>query len=90
MVKRENISYLLFFGVEFDQLLQEDHKKGDTDHAHEAHTDASNSSKMGFRVEISVAYGSHCDKAHPQRIEEIAKVLRVAFKRIGLFARLHD
>jgi hypothetical protein len=45
---------------------------------------------MGFGVEISVAYGSHCDKAHPQRIEEIAKVLRVAFKRIGLFARLHD
>jgi hypothetical protein len=72
-------AYLLLLGVEFDELLEEDDEEGDTDHAYETHTHSRETTQVGLRVIVAVAYGSHSHEAHPQGVDEVPKVLGVIF-----------
>lgn len=72
-------AYLLLLGIEFDELLEEDDEEGDTDHAYETHTHTRETTQVGFRVIVPVAYGSHSNETHPQGVDEVTEVLGVIF-----------
>jgi hypothetical protein len=71
----------LLFGIEFDELLQEDDEEGRTDHAHDADGHTGQPAQVRPRVEISIAHGSHGDKAHPEGVQEVAEILRLVISR---------
>ena len=79
-------AYLLFLGVELDELLEEDHEEGDTDHAYEADAHASETTEVSLWVVVAVANCRHSHKTHPQGVEEVAEVLINVFVRIRLLA----
>lgn len=82
------IAYLLLLGVELDELLQEDDKEGDTDHAYEADAHAGETAQVSLRVVVTVANSGHRHKTHPQWVKEVTEVLGVVFESIRLLARL--
>ena len=82
------VAYLLLLGVELDELLQEDDKEGDTDHAYEADAHAGETAQVSLRVVVTVADCGHRHKTHPQWVDEVTEVLGVIFESIRLLARL--
>ena len=62
------IAYLLLFGVEFDELLQEDDEERGANHSHDANCHTRQPAQVRPGVEISIAHGGHGDKAHPEGV----------------------
>jgi hypothetical protein len=69
----------LLLWVELNELLKEDDKEGDTDHAYETHTHSRETTQVGLWVIVAVAHGSHSNETHPEGVDEVPKVLGIIF-----------
>ena len=74
-------AYLLLFGVEFNELLQEDDEEGRANHAHDTDSHTRQPAQVRPGVEISIAHGGHGDKAHPEGVQEVAEILCLVIRR---------